>query len=66
MLVIQVDGTHHLDVFSIWDDQLNDTGAAAEGKLVVRIPVLVVRNDPATVVSHLVRVRLAAERRASA
>ncbi len=65
VLVLQVDGTLHLDVFAIWDDQANDAGAAAEGKLVVRIPALLAREDPERVVAHLTRIRLAAEHRAA-
>lgn len=66
VMVLQVDGTLHLDVFSIWDDQVNDAGAAVEGKVVVRIPALVAHRDPASVINHLRRIRQAAEQRAAA
>ncbi len=66
VLVIQVDGTAHFAPQAIWDDQLNDAGAAATGKLVLRVPVAVARTDPGQVIASLVRIRREAERRAMA
>jgi hypothetical protein len=65
VLVIHVDGTLHSDPMAIWRDQADDGGAAASGKLVLRIPVAVLRSAPAEVVAQLRRIRLAAESRAA-
>jgi hypothetical protein len=65
VLVLQVDGTLHLDVLSVWHDQVDDAGVAAEGRVVLRVPAALARIEPDQVVAQLVRIRLGAEQRAS-
>lgn len=53
MLVIEVDGPHHLDPLVRADDAVRDAELIALGYLVLRIPVTALRQDPGAVLASL-------------
>jgi len=63
MLLIEVDGVHHLDPRVRQRDAAKDAAAAALGHRVVRLPVQVIDTDGDRVVEQLARIRSEAERR---
>ncbi|HEY5137414.1 MAG TPA: hypothetical protein VIJ41_16615 [Candidatus Nanopelagicales bacterium] len=66
VLVIEIDGPAHDNPESRWADAARDTGVAADGKLLVRIPSFAVRRRQLEVVTRLTTIRRAAEERVAA
>ena len=64
-LVIEVDGVHHDDPRVKADDVAKDAALVAEGYVVLRVPVWLLRQRPESVLDQLVSVAAAARRRAS-
>ncbi len=52
-LVIEVDGPQHETAEARWADARRDAAMAADGVIVLRVPVLAVRQDPDDVVTEL-------------
>lgn len=65
LLLVEVDGVHHLDPRRRELDAEKDAAALALGHLVMRIPVQVVGEQEDRLVQQLTRIRLGAEARAS-
>jgi very-short-patch-repair endonuclease len=65
LLVLEVDGPHHLDPVVRRDDAVKDAALIAAGHAVLRIPVAMVRSDRARVRAQLEAIVRAAGRRDS-
>jgi very-short-patch-repair endonuclease len=66
LLVIEVDGPHHLDAGVRVADAAKDAAVIAAGNSVLRIPVVSVRLDAPRVLAQLAEIKRAAARRGSA
>jgi hypothetical protein len=64
LLLLEVDGMHHVDPSVRLKDAAKDAAAIAAGHQVLRIPVLGLRASEATIIRQLTSIRSAAERRA--
>ena len=66
VLVVEVDGVHHLDADVRLADAAKDAAVIAAGNAVLRLPVAAVRRDPGRVNAQFVAIRRAAEQRQAA
>jgi very-short-patch-repair endonuclease len=64
LLVIEVDGIHHLSTDVRLADAAKDAAIIAAGHQVLRIPVEALRRDSAALLSQLIAIRESAQRRA--
>jgi very-short-patch-repair endonuclease len=59
-VVVEIDGSHHVDVAQMWDDSARQNDLILAGYVVLRYPIAVIRNEPQRVIAEIRAALLAA------
>ncbi len=52
-VVVEVDGSHHIDVAQMWDDSARQNDLILAGYVVLRYPIAAIRNEPQRVIAEI-------------